>query len=493
MKRLDIPGGWEPDVRVGGAYVCPSVDGARLWTERGEVALPADVRVRYPRLAPGGGFAGINHYGDRVVEYSGGAWTFHEEQACGPSGVIYDAAGVLHVSQCGPVGSQGYRYVDSAGRLVTGDETYGPRNGITLYGWTDLGDGWRIGQGPDDGVYAYHGGRYRVIARYGVPARGVRAHRVGSDVALCYWVQGNQPAVLLWLTLDELAALPGVESPAAPKTYPPIPRINRPLWFGWFTFAGRVGLPANCDLPVALGQTRADVVDLDGRRLYRYVAGVPDGDLDALNRAVREERGVVPVLAYWTRGAQVRGVPDADAVAVEAYLGADETDEAFISRVAAACQRVGRVVLIANCYTSNTNNTSDPRRVPPLIAQLACDIPHVEGVLVFSGSGRATGWQDHPEVHADWRQVFVGIPGAPVVLPPLPDAPDPEHGADTDTPPDPVVAPEPNDPEIPESSPAPVPPAPPAVVIRPDKPIGGSLFGDIWRALRRINFRKLFR
>lgn len=491
MRRLDIPGGWEPDVRVGGAYVCPSVDGSRLWTDRGEVALPADVRVRYPRLAPGGGFAGINHYGDRVVEYSGSAWTFPEEQACGPSGVIYDAAGVLHVSQCEPeVGSHGYRYVSIDGRIMTAQDTYSPRDGIALHEWTDLGDGWRVGQGPDDGVYAYHGGRYRVIARYGVPARGVRAHRVGSDVALCYWVQGNRPAVLLWATLDELAALPGVESPKAPKTYPPIPRINRPLWFGWFTFAGRTGLPANCDLPVALGQTRADVVDLSGRRLYRYVAGVPDGDLDALNRAVREERGAVPVLAYWTRGAQARGVPDADAVAVEAYLGADETDAAFIARVTAACRRVGRVVLIANCYTSNITNTSDPRRVPPLIAQLARDTLHVEGVLVFSGSGRATGWQDHPEVHDDWRQAFAGITGAPdskvqpieppVVAPPAQPVPDPE-------------TPAPNDPEIPDRSPAPVPPAPPAVVIRPDKPIGGSLFGDIWRALRRINFRKLFR
>lgn len=324
---------------------------------------------------------------------------------------------------------------------------------------------------------------YRVASSRtaGEAPHDVQAHDVDFALTQC---NGTR---LFWRTFADV-----------PREYPPIPSIHRPIWLGWFTFAGNAGLPANCDLPVALGQTRADVVGLDGEVIYRYVAGVPDGDLVALNQAVREERGRVPVLAYWTRGAQAAGVPDADVVGVEAYLGADETDAAFLARVTAACRRVGRAVLIANCYTSNTNNTSDLRRVPPLIAQLARDIPHVEGVLVFSGSGRAMGFQDHPEVHADWRQVFDGIPGAPVVLPQLPDTPDEGNNADTDTPPDPVVVPPVPDPGTPVPDPGTTrppqpPPAPPAVVIRPDRPIGGSLFGDLWRALRRINFKRLFR
>lgn len=148
---------------------------------------------------------------------------------------------------------------------------------------------------------------------------------------------------------------------------------------------------------------------------------------------------------------------------------------------------MARVVLIANCYTSNDKNTPDLRRVPGLISQLARDHANVEGILVFSGSGRPTGWQDHPEVHDAWRQVFAGITGVPTVEAPPPPSNSPGF-------PESSPAPAPEEPPVPEQPPTMTqPPYTPPVAYRPDTPVSGSLWGDIFRALSRINFRKLFR
>src|SRR5690606_14847544 len=86
-----------------------------------------------------------------------------------------------------------------------------------------------------------------------------------------------------------------------------------------------------------------------------------------------------------------------------------------------------RVALIAQCY-DNKDSRIDLKRVPGLVSKLARDHANVEAILLFSaGPGRASGWDDHPEVHDDWRTVFASITGTPVVEQPKPPSkPNPE-------------------------------------------------------------------
>jgi hypothetical protein len=202
----------------------------------------------------------------------------------------------------------------------------------------------------------------------------------------------------------------------------PIVRIGRPLWCGWFTFAGHAGLPGNCDLAIRQDQARI-VRTLDGRPIAVYVEGNPDGDIAALERAIRAAKDThdLPVLAYWTKRAQAGRVPvGADLVGVEAYRGVTETVATFEARIRASVARCPAAVLIAQAYSSNAFNTKDLASVVPVVARIARDLRHVAGILAFSGSGRATGIQDHPAVLPLWRELADGIPRAPELPQPAP-------------------------------------------------------------------------
>jgi hypothetical protein len=95
--------------------------------------------------------------------------------------------------------------------------------------------------------------------------------------------------------------------------------------------------------------------------------------------------------------------------------------------------QVARPWLIPPCYTSNSGNTTDLRSIPPVISKIAHDTPKIEGIACFSSGSRPTGWDDHPEVHADWQAVFDGITGPgvvpvppePIPIPPIPIPPTP--------------------------------------------------------------------
>lgn len=207
----------------------------------------------------------------------------------------------------------------------------------------------------------------------------------------------------------------------------PIPAIGRPLWLGWFEFPASVSLaPCNCVLHVTQGAPWLHLASLDGQVIARYVAGDPDGDVDALERAILRGQADgmgYPVIAYWTRKAQAARYPSGTGViiGVEAYQGIDESSTQFETRLDRACARTGRaVVLIAQCYTSNRTQTDDLVSIVPVVARVARRHANVIGIVGFSGSGRPTGYQDHPEVHAAWQELFSGITGAPVIGAPTP-------------------------------------------------------------------------
>ena len=378
--------------------------------------------------------------------------------------------------------SQGIREFRGDGSIRWSDEDYEtPRAsrtwaGIEFVTWRVIGD-WIVGN-SQVGCAAVNLAldlAYRLPQCEGTPW-SLRGALVDGEL----WVASSMPAAVVRAG----DVLPYV---APIHRYAPVVAINRPLWFGWFFGTGVE--PSNCAFVDGHACVRGPQ--------WRYVAGNPDGDVAAIAWAIADAHHdhAREVLAYVPRRAQFALPTAAEVQGVEAYLGADETDDAFVARLSASLWKCPRAVLIAQCYTSNATLTSDLRRVPGLVSRLARDHANVEGILVFSGAGRATGWGDHPEVHDAWREVFAGITGVPAVLPPLPPEPDPEHTGGTDTPAPPVVEPEPEPEPVPEpETPAPAPepaPLPPPIAVQPDKPIGGSLWWDLWRWVTKTNFRKI--
>lgn len=222
---------------------------------------------------------------------------------------------------------------------------------------------------------------------------------------------------------------------------PAVPSIGRPLWCGWFSF-GLHNAPGNCRVDVTQGQPwLAVTAAATGETIARYVSAAEDSDPDQLAAVIRAARAAapaLPVLAYWTWPAQrltdsagrLLAVPDAEIVGVECYRKAHEDLALFERRCSAALDRVaqaGRMAaIIAQAYSSNATNHGDLAALVPVYARLAAAHPHVVGVLAFSaGPGRATGWEDHTEIHEAWRALFAGIPSAPVIVRPEPPTPKP--------------------------------------------------------------------
>lgn len=217
MTRLLIPGGVYCDALPSGAYVCQR-PGQSFVTHLGEVPFPW-ANSLYVRCTEVGGwkFAAQSSLLPETLEYRDGGWHPIPLAACGVNPVIYDLAGQLHVSDCGPaIGSQGWRYVDRVtGSLVTGDATLGSSFGLSE--WTDLGDSLYIGQcGTARGCALWDGATLRMIEAG--DAWFIRAHRDGDQVsiAMVREQKTGQPSILLWLTVAELRAMPAVVPDAPP-------------------------------------------------------------------------------------------------------------------------------------------------------------------------------------------------------------------------------------------------------------------------------------
>lgn len=206
MRRHVIDGGWYVDALPTGEWAASRHADAVLETHLGPMTPPE--RLLFVRVAVVHGVfkvAGQGHTSNKAVEWSRTrGWQTLPYVACGVSPVIYDAAGSLRVSDCGPgIGSQGFRYAGPAG-VVNGDQTYTPAHGVDLFEWTDLGHGYRVGQGPDDnGAWLYDGtSYYEVITGR---ARFIRARLDGDLVSIACWVEPHR-AEILWATVDEIRA-----------------------------------------------------------------------------------------------------------------------------------------------------------------------------------------------------------------------------------------------------------------------------------------------
>lgn len=186
--------------------------------------------------------------------------------------------------------------------------------------------------------------------------------------------------------------------------------IARALHLAFFEFMPAV-LPGNSELR-QVSEWEWHLVT-GGRRLAVYVSGHPnDGDVDALEATVQKVRGYgVPVMAYWTRQRHFDRVPrGADIIAIEGYRNRYESIVETETRLRGAITRCPLVALVCQCYTSNATLTQELGSLVPMYAKLARDYGRVKALLVFSGSGRPTGYQDHPEVHGLWHELARTIP-----------------------------------------------------------------------------------
>lgn len=232
MTRIEIPDGFGCDALPNGEWVSIlQHDDSQVLTHLGPIPTTAGIKPGYPRCSNVGGFkfAGQANRANLgpLVKYEHGGWLFASDVPCGVSPVIYDLAGVLHVSDCS-IGSQGWRYVDPVtGALVTGDQTYSSQQANPpfegLAEWTDLGGGLYVGScnvTPGCALFNRADGKLRLIEAG--PVQFIRARRDGDAVSLAMIKQQGQPSVILWTTVAELLALPvlGTTAPALPAIAP---------------------------------------------------------------------------------------------------------------------------------------------------------------------------------------------------------------------------------------------------------------------------------
>lgn len=212
MAILRLDGGWYADARPDGAFAV-LIPGLRIDTHRGPLALPPGGNLLYLRLAPDGiRFAGAGHDDDRVWEWTGREWV-DRGHAYGVSPVIYRGDALLINGIHDAWGSQGARWVDNLGFVWTGDETYYSSK-TDLSEWSAITPDIAVGQshpdGTNDAAWVWDNGTHRLLEPG--PCRFIRAHRDGERVSIAIWKPG-QGAVVHWLTLDEIRALPVVTLP----------------------------------------------------------------------------------------------------------------------------------------------------------------------------------------------------------------------------------------------------------------------------------------
>lgn len=240
MTPSVFPGGWYCDALPTGEFVV-LVPHVHLLTHRGVIPLPPGETFGplFVRCTNVGNFRFAGQAHDSIEPacwewIDGFGWKSYPQPCVGVSPVIYDQHGVLHRSD-GSVGSQGYRYVNDANQIVSGDATYGPFHG--LFEYTQLAPDLWIGQA------AYDGGGVQVLQREPSAVasifdtwtlrqlelgdgRFVRANFVGERVAIA-WMQ-SVGSVIVWTTLRELRALSPV-TVAPPPPPPPPPEVPMSL------------------------------------------------------------------------------------------------------------------------------------------------------------------------------------------------------------------------------------------------------------------------
>jgi hypothetical protein len=220
--RQVIPGGSYAECFPDGSYYC--LVGNDVVRTNGEVLtnpFGAD-KPLHLRAHASGQFAGQGHQSGRVIRYDG-TWRA-DGPTCGVNSVCFAPDGTLHVNDHCQHGTQGIRWIEADGTIVTGDQTYDGRGTTGLAEWTRAGN-VVAGQSYVDGcVLAMEGLQQRRRLEPG-HCTFVRFNRTGDRCAVALWKQQENCAVLFWFTVWEIAGLkpePVVIDPIDPIDPPPM-------------------------------------------------------------------------------------------------------------------------------------------------------------------------------------------------------------------------------------------------------------------------------
>jgi hypothetical protein len=364
-------------------------------------------------------FAGQSWQTNETLEWEFGKGWKILPGVTGVSPVIYDKNNNLitkpFVYPDGSVCSQGWRFVDEAGRLWNGDETYGPSSRAPkMYEWTDLtrgNDKLSVGQGDEDGILFWDGsvrrqfksGRCRFVRAHRAEVAGVDAISVGY-----YYERGGllTSADPTFLSREEINSLPIVD-----LNVQTIARLPRPIWTGYiFSMSDRYG-----DNPSAPGSMQVVLEPAAVRRAValgmkvivpaNYLDLVPSNQLvavDATGATVEEVEASImaaktrmrqlgiqrPIMSYLDKDDWPRlPNPQPDWYCPQAYCKANETFPNFRTRITNVMKKFPadkKIVLMCQAYNTNTTLTSDLLPLQYVFPELARQDARVNGIIWFS-------------------------------------------------------------------------------------------------------------
>ncbi|HXG72304.1 MAG TPA: hypothetical protein VNJ04_16990 [Gemmatimonadaceae bacterium] len=242
IRTVRVDNSWYGDVSLSGEWATLIRD-SHIETSWGRVELPRGQNVLFLRLFVGaGGFylAGQGHQDGAAWLWDGSAWRAvsastngQKVVAFGPQGLyvcrdgqvidVFDLTTTERVQTLNqPTGSGGIQYVQDDGRVVTGDETYGP-GPARLAEWTALDD-LTIGQSYVSGAVIVLGTDRRELEPG--DCRFIHAYRQASSIACSMVTTGA--FVAHWFDAADLPIFPP-EATAEPVPQPPILPIPVPI------------------------------------------------------------------------------------------------------------------------------------------------------------------------------------------------------------------------------------------------------------------------
>jgi hypothetical protein len=266
--RAEFPGGWYAEilprpnaqsvVLIGNSHLESSV--------AGRVDLPNGQNVLFTRIGPGC-FGGQGHVDGGGWVWNGG-WS-NRGIAHGVSPLIFRPGTCDPLIATPAQGSQGYRFIDDAGRAWTGDETYADRVN-QIWEWTRRGN-IACGQGPEHGYHCLIDGRRVQIVEGFVWF--TRFNRAGDELAFAWVAPREGYAGTLLMTVAELDALPTYVIPGTvPPPPPPPPPPPERLSCASFTRRGRPPISRPSRARMAASAARASSISTNAKPRARPVS-----------------------------------------------------------------------------------------------------------------------------------------------------------------------------------------------------------------------------
>ena len=264
-----------------------------------------------------------------------------------------------------------------------------------------------------------------VIAPPGVNVYNHATCAMGQAVRVAYSLGAGELAHELVIADFDPAITPMVPFETAPPVVDPITSINRPMWLGFFS-----GYPG-----AGVGHVQRSAGDVTGAWQWRPErpprdvlrdGRPPDWDvyprrLSRGHRSCGAEHALHPDRLLGSSALAAVAQPTRRLVALRAGVllegrTARRLQARSAEHPAAAHRRTTDAearARAASLHVERQQACADLAASVPVFSRLASSIPEVHALIPFSGCGRATGLQDHPDARALWNELYAGVTGMP--------------------------------------------------------------------------------